>query len=78
MRVTVSKTVRMLYGTKWRKRVRHLVRAALAGSEGVTGECFTCRYIKVNIALSKKGVTITAQPDFLPELEECELRVENS
>jgi hypothetical protein len=44
----------------------------------VTGECFTRRYIKVNIALSEKGATVTAQPEFLPELEECELRVENS
>ena len=70
MRVTVSKTVKTLYGTKWRKGVRHLGRAALAGSEGVTGECFTRRYIKVNIALSEKGTTVTAQPEFLPELEE--------
>ena len=44
----------------------------------MTGECFTRCYIKVNIALSEKGATVTAQPEFLPELEECELRVENS
>jgi hypothetical protein len=76
MRAKVSKTVKTLYGMNWRKKVRHLVRSALGGSEGVTGECFTRCCIKVNITLSKEGATVTAQPDFLPELEECELRVE--
>jgi hypothetical protein len=44
----------------------------------VTGECFTRCRIKVNIALSTNGAKVTAQPDFLPELEECDIRVEKS
>jgi hypothetical protein len=60
MRAKVSKTVKTLYGMNWRKKVRNLVRAALGGSEGATGECFTPCYITVNIALSKEGATVTA------------------
>lgn len=78
MKVKVSKTVKMLFGRNWRKEVGYQVAAALAGSEGKTGECITCCDITVNIAISKRGVTVTAKPEFLPVLEECELRVENS
>jgi len=77
MKVKVSKTVRILYGRNWRKKIRSLVKSALAGSEGVTGECFTSCFIKVNIALSTDGATVTAQPDFLPDLVDCEIQVES-
>jgi hypothetical protein len=74
MKVKVSKTVKMLYGRQWRKEIKSLIEAALAGSEGKTLECRTigCT-LMIDIIGTKKGVTVTACPDLLPELEECEL-----
>jgi hypothetical protein len=76
MKAKVSKTVRMLLGRKWRKEVERLIGDALLGSKRKTVNCATLCYITIYVAVSKKGVTVTAWPDLLPELEECELRVE--
>ena len=78
MKVKVSKTVKILYGRQWRKEIKSLIEAARAGSRRKTfGCCTTGCMLMIDITGDKKGVTVTARPDFLPELEECELDVEN-
>ncbi len=77
MKIQVSKTIKMLYGRRWRKEVGCLVEAALTGSNRKTANCFTCSFITINIVVSRKGAMVTAQPDFLPELDECDLQIES-
>jgi hypothetical protein len=73
MKVRVSRTVKAAFGKSWKKEVAILLEAAQAASEGKTASFIAPATIQIHFTVSKKGATVTADPDFLPELEECEL-----
>jgi hypothetical protein len=53
-----------------------LIEDAQAASEGKAAEFVAAAEMSIHIKVSKKGAMVTARPDFLPELDECEIRVQ--
>jgi len=80
MKVKVSKTVKKAFGKCWKQEVSLLVEAASLvpdQSKGKGMSFISPAQMWINIKVGKRGATITAQPEFLPELEECEVRLED-
>ena len=78
MKVRVSKTVKAVYGKQWKKEVALLLDSALTGQAMADGEAtdfVTSVTMWIDFKVGKKGATVTARPDILPELDECEIRV---
>lgn len=76
MKVRVSKTVKKVFGRCWKKEVSLLIESALSAQEmskGKEAQFATVAQMSIDIRLTKKGATVTARPDFLPELDECEI-----
>jgi hypothetical protein len=76
MKVKVSRTVKAAFGKTWKKQVACLIEDAQAASEGKAAEFVAAAEMSIHIKVSKKGAMVTARPDFLPELDECEIRVQ--
>jgi len=76
MKVRVSRTVKALFGKRWKQELKNLLEAGCTASEGKAGEFLTVATMQIHFAISKKGATVWADPDFLPKLEECELQLE--
>ena len=79
MKVKVSRTVKAAFGKTWKKQVACLIedaQAAQAASEGKAAEFIAAAEMSIHIKVTKKGAMVTARPDFLPELDECEVRVQ--
>jgi len=80
MKIKVSKTVKKAFGKCWKQEVSLLVEAASLAWEESNGKATSFLAVvqmQIHIKLNKKGATVTAQPEFLPELEECEIRLED-
>ena len=78
MRVRVSKTVKAAFGRKWKKEVTYLIEAAVLAwddSEGKATSFISPAQMSIRIKVNKKGATVTARPDFLPKLDECEIQL---
>jgi hypothetical protein len=78
MKVRVSETVKKAFGKCWKRDVSLLIESALSAremSDGKEAEFAALAEISIDITLTKEGATVTARPDFLPELDECEIRL---
>lgn len=78
MKVRVSKTVKRAFGRGWKKEVAMLVQSALVAwemSDGRESEFAAVAQLSIDIRLTKRGATVVANPDFLPVLEDHEIRL---
>ena len=79
MKVRVSETIKAAFGKKWKDEVAMLIQDAQIASSHSGGRARSLvapAEMRIHIKLTKKGATVTAQPDFLPRLDECEIEVE--
>lgn len=78
MKVRVSETVKKVFGRCWKREVSLLIESALSAQEmskGKEAQFAAVAQMSIDIKLTKKGATVTARPDFLPELDKCDIQL---
>lgn len=78
VKVKVSTGVKAVCGRMWPEEVASLIEETIdilriCGRKYGENDCFI--QLPVVVTVNKKGITVASRPDFLAELEECELRV---
>ena len=81
VKARVSMGVKVACGKTWQKEVASVIEETIEILQACGrkyGEQDDFIQLPVVVTVSKKGITVASQPDFLPDLEECEIRVEKS